>query len=97
MAALECVARNIVSDERPTLGKILSDNPDLFPKPLGEAIGKIWGFTSQYGRHVNEGHTPSYEEAELVVGLASALSLYLAHTDMVIVEVNTGVTILHFN
>ena len=78
MAALECVARN-VSKSKGTLGEII---PKLdLPKPLDEALRKLWGFTSERGRHVHEGREPLFEEAELVVTIASAVCTYLIRTN----------------
>jgi hypothetical protein len=77
MAALECVARN-VSESKGTLGEII---PKLdLPKPLDEALIKLWGFTSERGRHVHEGREPLFEEAELVVTIASGICTYLLST-----------------
>ena len=41
------------------------------------AIDKIWGFTSEQGRHLREGQAPEYIEAELVVEITAAISTYL--------------------
>ena len=74
MAALECVARE-VSGSTDTLGKIV---PKLgLPKPLDSALEKLWGFASEQGRHIREGRDPRFEDAELVVTVASAVSVYL--------------------
>ena len=78
MAALECVARVACGDEKATLGDILKRYRDLIPKPLDEAVTKIWGFASENARHINEGREPSFEEAELVVSMVAAVSTYLA-------------------
>jgi hypothetical protein len=78
MAALECTAREATGDPRATLGEILKRNPDVVPKPLDQAISKMWGYASDVARHVREGSTPSRAEAELVVGVASATCSYLA-------------------
>jgi len=77
MAALECVAKDITGDSKMTLGEWIKKNPNEFPQPLGTAVEKLWGYTSQYGRHVEEGKSTDFREAEMVVGLASALSVYL--------------------
>ncbi len=78
MAALECTAREATGDQRATLGEILKRYPDLVPKPLDDALGKMWGYASEMARHIREGRTPSRAEAELVVGVASAMCNYLA-------------------
>lgn len=74
MAALECVARE-VDGSGDTLGQII--NRLSLPAPLDVALHRLWGFTSQQGRHIHEGREPRFEEAELVVTVASAVSVYL--------------------
>jgi len=77
MAATECVAREAASDPRATLGEILNRHPGLVPRPLDEALEKIWGFASEMARHLREGRTPSYEEAELAVITSAGVVTYL--------------------
>jgi hypothetical protein len=77
MASLECSARDAVGNTKPTLGELMKKYPDLLPKPLNEAVEKVWGYASNYARHVAEGSAASREEAVLVVGLVAALSTYL--------------------
>ncbi|ANH05796.1 MULTISPECIES: AbiJ-NTD4 domain-containing protein [Hyphomicrobiales] len=74
MAALECVAREIDSSND-TLGSIINRLP--LPAPLDGALHRLWGFASQQGRHIQEGRAPLFAEAELVVTVASAVSVYL--------------------
>lgn len=74
MAALECVARE-VDGSSDTLGQII--NRLTLPRPLDQALHKLWGFASEQGRHIQEGREPKFEEAELVVTIASAVSVYL--------------------
>ena len=76
LAALECVARTI-SGKNETLGKLIADNPKLIPKPLDEAVKKIWGYASEKGRHLREGHLPSFHEALFIVGLSTSLVTFL--------------------
>lgn len=78
MAALECVARVACGDEKATLGEIIKRYKDVIPKPLDDAITKIWGFASENARHISEGREPSFEEAELVVSVVAGVSNYLA-------------------
>ncbi len=78
MAALEAVARDVTGEENATLGAILKENPDLFPKPLDVAVTKIWGYASETARHVREGEKLKVEEAELLVAVAAAGVTYLA-------------------
>lgn len=78
MAALECVARVACGDEKATLGEIIKRYRDVIPKPLDEAITRIWGFASENARHISEGREPSFEEAELVVSIVAGVSNYLA-------------------
>ena len=77
LACLECVAREVAGNSKATLGELIKKHAGIVPKPLDEAISKVWGFTSEQGRHLREGGDPSYEEAELVVGLSAVLSTYL--------------------
>ena len=77
LACLECVARHVAGNSKMTLGEIIKKHPDIVPKPLDEAILKVWGFTSEQGRHLREGGQPTYEDAELVVGLSAVLATYL--------------------
>lgn len=74
MAALECVARE-VDGSKDTLGQIIGRLS--VPPPLDSALHKLWGFASEQGRHIQEGREPKFEEAELVVTVASAVSVYL--------------------
>ena len=77
LACLECVAREATGDKKATLGELIKKYPNIVPKPLDTAIEKIWGFTSEQGRHLREGQAPEYLEAELVVELSAAISTYL--------------------
>lgn len=74
MAALECVARQHTG-QNDTLGKLIKHLP--LPPPLNTALHQLWGFTSQQGRHLSEGLDPKFEEAQLIVTVAAAVSLYL--------------------
>lgn len=78
LAALECVARDVSGDPKSTLGDILKKYPGLLPQPLASAVEKVWGYASEYGRHLREGREPTMEEAELLVGLAGVVAIYLA-------------------
>jgi len=77
MAALECVARDVADDHKATLGELLKRHPDLIPPPLNQSIEKLWGFASEYGRHIREGREPEFSEAQLVVGVCAAAVTYL--------------------
>lgn len=78
MASLECVARRACGDEKATLGDVIKRYADLIPRPLDEAITKLWGFASENARHIREGREPTYAEAELVVSVAAAAGNYLS-------------------
>lgn len=78
MGCLECVARDVVGDEKATLGQILKKYPGLAPPPLDTALEKMWGYASNEARHVVEGQKPGREEAELVVGIAALMATYLS-------------------
>ncbi len=77
MASLECVAREITGDRKATLGDIMGKHKVLIPAPLDEAVKKAWGFASEYGRHLREGREPSFQDAELIVGICSSVGNYL--------------------
>jgi hypothetical protein len=78
MAALDCVAREACGDEKASLGEIIKRYKGLIPKPLDEAVNKLWGYASENARHLSEGRMPAYKEAELVVGVVASVSTYLA-------------------
>lgn len=77
LAALECVARDLTGEPKPTLGEILKRHPDLIPVPLDESVKKAWGYASERGRHLREGRDPDMVESELIVRLASVVTTYL--------------------
>ena len=77
LAALECVARDACGDSKATLGEIIKKYSNIIPSPLDKSIEKAWGYASEFGRHLREGKTPEFEEAELLVGIASAVVTYL--------------------
>lgn len=77
LACLECVSREITGDKKATLGELMKKYPKVIPSPLDQAATKIWGFTSEQGRHLREGEAPEYLEAELVVEVTAAISTYL--------------------
>lgn len=76
MAALECVARDVVGS-KDTLGQLIQRNPGLFPKPVDQIVEKAWAYSSNFGRHLVEGMPPNFEEAELMVGVSGVLCRYL--------------------
>lgn len=77
MAALECVARDVVGS-KDTLGQLIQRNPGLFPKPVDQIVEKAWAYSSNFGRHLMERMPPEFEEAELMVGVSGVLCRYLA-------------------
>ena len=77
MASLECVVRDVTGNPKKTLGELLKLYPNLVPTPLNQSIEKLWGFASEYGRHVREGRNPEFTEAQLVVGVCAAAVTYL--------------------
>lgn len=78
MAALECVARDVCGGSA-TLGDLMRRHSDRLgiPRPLDQAVEKLWGFASEMGRHIREGRTPDFEEAVLVVEVSAAICTYL--------------------
>lgn len=79
MAALECVARDVAGEDA-TLGDVIHRHAARIGirPPLDQALHKLWGYASQEGRHLQEGRDPGFEEAELVVSVAAAVSVYLS-------------------
>jgi hypothetical protein len=77
MAALECVARDVIGS-KDTLGQLIQRNPELFPKPVDQIVEKAWAYSSNFGRHLMEKKPPEFEEAELMVGVSGVLCRYLA-------------------
>jgi len=77
MAALECVAREVIQDAKPTLGDLVSRHPEWFPKPLDEIVSKAWGYASENARHGREDRKLDRTDAELIVGLCSVVTTYL--------------------
>jgi hypothetical protein len=80
MAALECVMRDLSGESSATLGDLLKRHSQTLgvPQPLDQALIKLWGYACERGRHLREGREPGFEDAELVVGVAAAASLYLS-------------------
>ena len=83
MAALECVARTLTAQPKETFGAILKRYPDLFPRPLDEAIHKMWGYASNEARHGNENRKLTRAEAELIVGVSAVCCSYLLEKKLV--------------
>lgn len=77
IAPLECVSAEVCGETGETLGQIVKRHPARFPPPLDEAISKLYGFSSTRGRHVIEGRSPSFKEAEIVVSIAAAVSAFI--------------------
>jgi hypothetical protein len=79
IAAVECLARDVVNDPNPTLGDLIKRYRETLaiPRPLDQALEKVWGYASEVGRHVREGREPGWPETQLVVALAAALCTYL--------------------
>jgi hypothetical protein len=71
------VARDLTGNPKATLGEILKRHPGLLPKPLDEALSKVWGYASNEARHVVEGRDISRDEAVLLVGLSATVTTYL--------------------
>lgn len=79
MAALECVARDVTGDSKPTLGDIIKRNPTLIHAPLDQSVDKAWGFACEHARHLREGRELEMDEVQLVVGLSAVLITYLSN------------------
>ncbi|MGA1980604.1 MAG: hypothetical protein ABSG99_08625 [Sedimentisphaerales bacterium] len=77
IGALESVAREITGDRKKTLGEILKFHPEIVPKPLDEGLSKIWGYASEFARHVREDRDIERKEAQLILGISSTIITYL--------------------
>jgi len=77
MGALESVAREITGDRKKTLGEILKFHPEIVPKPLDEALSKMWGYASEFARHVREDRDIERKEVQLILGISSTIITYL--------------------
>ncbi|WP_034958136.1 AbiJ-NTD4 domain-containing protein [Erythrobacter longus] len=77
LGALEATARYITGSND-GLAKLASQIG--LPKPLDQALEKMWGFASNSGRHVSPTNQPTPQQAQLIVHLSSAYCRYLADT-----------------
>jgi hypothetical protein len=77
MAALECTAKLIARNDGGTFGDVLKQRNLNLPPQLSEMLKKAWGFASDRGRHVNDGRSVSYPDAELMLNLCEAVIVYL--------------------
>ncbi len=78
MNAMEAVAKKVFNEPKKTLGEVIKAHRDQFPKPLDVVLEKMYGFASEAGaRHGVEGHSLKIEDAELIVGIVSAMCSYL--------------------
>ncbi len=76
MGALEALSRELTGKPQLTFGQLLPSLHSI-PKPLDTALDKMWGFASESARHVREGATPKFAEAELIVGTCGTVITYL--------------------
>ena len=63
-------------EQRPMNGASRIDPAQLIARTLH--VRAHWAYSSDCARHTLEGRTPSLEEAELVVGIASVVATFLA-------------------
>lgn len=77
MTALECVAKMVTNQPKEPLGQLIGRRPDLFPRPMGDAVQKMWGYASNEARHGNENRNLAWGEAQLIVGIAAVCCSYL--------------------
>ena len=75
MAALEATAREVTGQRNLTLGQLIS-MLDL-TAPLDQAVHKLWGYASEYGRHIREQQDVDLADAELIVTIAGSLCAFL--------------------
>lgn len=80
ITALECFCRKYFNGEsNSTLGDLIRVYKDNIPKPLDNAMEKLWGFASNNGRHIQEGNAPSFDNAELTVHICASLIVYFSN------------------
>ena len=80
IGAVEGTLRRVCGDSKPSLAQLLrkEEYRKVVPAPLNVALDKMWGYSSEYARHVKEGNAPDLKEAKLVVHAAAAVSEYLS-------------------
>ena len=79
MAALEATAHEVTGQVNPTLGRLV---PQLdLPRPLDQAVSKLWGYASERCRHIREQEDVDNSEAELTVSISGALCEFLIQRD----------------
>ena len=74
LGALESTARYLSGSEKP-FNEVMAIVG--VPKPLDSALSKLWGYSSNFGRHVSPTNVPSLNDATLIVHLSSAICRYL--------------------
>ena len=74
LGALEAAARYVHGSEK-GFGEIVRHIG--IPKPLDSALEKMWGYSSNFGRHVSPTNVPTLNDATLVVHLSSAFCRFL--------------------
>lgn len=82
MSSLESIARHITGDKNATLGAIVDKHDSLFPKPLDQAIQRLWGYASNEARHGREDRNLDEPTARMVVGIVAAMVGYLAEKEL---------------
>jgi len=82
MGALECLARDLVQDNKITLGKLVKKYGTLLPTTVASMVDKAYGFASDEARHLREGENVDFAEAELVVGLTATVVTYLLRVEV---------------
>lgn len=75
LGALEATARYITGKDD-GLAKLATQIG--LPKPLDQALEKMWGFSSNFGRHISPKNQPTAGQAQLIVHLSSAYCRFLA-------------------
>ena len=81
MSALEAVARQVTDQPKATLGQIIASHKNPLPKPLDDAVKKVWGYASDQARHGNEDRNITRAEAQLIVGLSASVAMYLTQKE----------------
>ena len=76
-AGLEATARYVLNEHGKTLGVLVSRLQ--LPKPLDISVKKLWDFSNQHARHMDETKSVDVNifDAELLVSIAGAVCTYL--------------------
>ncbi len=76
IAALEAYCRDELGDPNANVTTRIVELK--LPKPLDEALLKLWAYANDQARHMRDSNNPGNAEAELVVSVAAAAIVYIS-------------------